>query len=184
MGAPATTETIAVGAPGLHFEGLRGVDGETHDLSDFSHAEVLAIVFISTGCPTVRAYENRLSDLQARFGPRGLQVVAVNANDPHLSPGDSLTRMTERARETGFDIPYLRDRDGQLARSLGAVCTPHAFLFDAERVLRYRGRVDDARLPENVTTRDLEAAVEDLLAGGEPHVAETEPFGCSIVWGR
>ncbi|HJP65568.1 MAG TPA: thioredoxin family protein [Actinomycetota bacterium] len=184
MGAPTTTEPIAVGAPGLHFEGLRGVDGAMHDLSEFSNAELLAIIFISTGCPTVRAYEDRLSELQAAFGHRGLQVVAVNANDPHLSPGDSLERMTERAQQTGFGIPYLRDNDGELARSLGAVCTPHAFLFDGSRVLRYRGRVDDARLPENVTTRDLQAAVEDLLAGRDPGVAETEPFGCSIVWGR
>ncbi len=109
-------------------------------------------------------------------------MVALNANDPHLSPGDSLPRMIERAQETNLDFPYLRDEGSELARAMGAVCTPHAFLFDEARVLRYRGRVDDARLPENVTVRDLEAAVEDLLAGRSPRVAETEPFGCSIVW--
>ena len=181
MGAPATTP-IAVGAPGPHFEGLWGVDGKAHSLEEYASARLLALVFISTGCPTVRAYEGRLNELQREFGPRGLQVVALNANDPHLSPGDSLPRMIERAQETNLDFPYLRDEGAELARALGAVCTPHAFLFDQGRVLRYRGRVDDARLPENVTVRDLEAAVEDLLAGRNPRIAETEPFGCSIVW--
>lgn len=182
MTAPTVTAPVAVGAPGPRFEGLWGVDGETHALEDYADARLLALVFISTGCPTVRAYEDRLNALQSWFGPRGLQVVGVNANNPHLSPGDSLSRMIERAEETGLGFPYLRDSDGDLARALGAVCTPHAFLFDQDRVLRYRGRVDDARLPENVTVRDLEAAVEDLLAGREPRVAQTEPFGCSIVW--
>ena len=182
MGAPATTATIAVGAPGPRFEGLRGVDGKTHAIEEYGRSRLLALVFISTGCPTVRANEGRLNDLQRRFGPNGLQVVALNANNPHLSPGDSLARMIERAGETELAFPYLRDEGGQLARALGAVCTPHAFLFDEARVLRYRGRVDDARLPENVTVRDLEAAVEDLLAGRDPRIAETNPFGCSIVW--
>ena len=110
-------------------------------------------------------------------------MIAINANNPHLSPGDSLSRMIERAEQTGprVPLPAGRRRDaGPGARA--RVCTPHAFLFDEDRILRYRGRVDDARLPENVTVRDLEAAVEDLLAGREPRVAETEPFGCSIVW--
>jgi hypothetical protein len=182
MGAPATTGPIAVGAPGPRFEGLWGVDGRTHAIEEYASSPLLALVFISTGCPTVRAYEDRLNDLQRRLGPRGLQVVAINANNPHLSPGDSLSRMIERAAETELAFPYLRDEGGALARALGAVCTPHAFLFDEARVLRYRGRVDDTRLPENVTVRDLEAAVEDLLAGWNPRLAETEPFGCSIVW--
>jgi hypothetical protein len=182
MGAPATTAPIAVGAPGPRFEGLWGVDGRLHALEDYSGARLLALVFISTGCPTVRAYEDRLNALQRRFGPRGLQVVALNANNPYLSPGDSPSRMVERAGETELAFPYLRDEGGELARALGAVCTPHAFLFDEARVLRYRGRVDDARLPENVTVRDLETAVEDLLAGRSPRTSETDPFGCSIVW--
>jgi thiol-disulfide isomerase/thioredoxin len=182
MGAPATNASIAVGAPGPRFEGLRGVDGRTHSVQEYANSDLLALVFISTGCPTVRAYEERLTDLQRRFGPRALQVVAINANNAHLSPGDSLARMIERATEAGLAFPYLKDDGGEVARALGAVCTPHAFLFDKERVLRYRGRVDDARLPENVTVRDLEAAVEDLLAGRAPRIAETEPFGCSIVW--
>ena len=182
MEAPAAAAPIAVGAPGPRFEGLWGVDGRAHSLEDYAGARLVALVFVSTGCPTVRAYEERLNALQRRFGPRGLQVVAVNANDPHLSPGDSLPRMIERAQQAGLTFPYLRDSGGRLARALGAVCTPHTFLLDEDRVLRYRGRVDDARLPENVTRRDLEAAVEDLLTGREPRIAETEPFGCSIMW--
>jgi hypothetical protein len=182
MGAPTTTSPIAVGAPGPSFEGLWGADGENHSLEDYSEARLLAVVFASNGCPTVRSYEDRLRSLQERFGPRGLQIVLVNANDPHLSPGDSLSQMIARAEATDLGLPYLRDADAELARALGAICTPHAFLLDEDRILRYRGRVDDARLPENVAVRDLEAAIEDLLAGRQVRVPETDPFGCAIVW--
>ena len=183
MGAPATTETIAVGAPGPVFDGLWGVDGRTYSMESFADRVLLAIVFVSNGCPTVREYRDRLEGLQERFGPEGLQIVLVNSNDPHLSPGDSLAGMIRRIEQTGLKLPYLRDRDGELAGAFGAICTPHAFLLDADRIVRYRGRIDDARLERNVTVSDLEGAIADVLSGLDPRVAETEPFGCSIVWG-
>jgi redoxin len=182
VGAPTVVTPTPVGAPGPSFEGLRGADGTTYSIDDFAYAQLLAIVFVSNGCPTVREYRGRLHALQDRFGGTGLQLVLVNANDPHLSPGDALSEMTRRALETGLPYPYLQDEGGHLARTLGAVCTPHAFLFDADRVLRYRGRIDDARLARNVTTRDLESAIESLTTGDAPAVAETDPFGCAIVW--
>jgi hypothetical protein len=139
-------------------------------------------VFTSNGCPTVRAYEDRLAEIQHCYADRGVQLVAVNANDPYLSPGDSYPAMVARARERGMPFPYLKDVGGEMASAYGAICTPHAFVLDDERRLRYRGRVDNARDPSRVTSPDLVNAIEDLLEGKDPAVAETLPFGCSIVW--
>ncbi len=176
------TTPIPLGAPGPSFEGLRGVDGGIYSSESFRDARLLVIIFVSNGCPTVREYRDRLNDLQRRFGAQGLQIALVNSNNPYLSPGDSLTEMVRRAEETDLRLPYLRDVDGALARALGAICTPHAFLLDADRVLRYRGRIDGARLAQNVTVHDLEDAIEDVLAGKKPAIAETDPFGCAVVW--
>jgi thiol-disulfide isomerase/thioredoxin len=161
---------------------LLSPDGRQLSLSSFAGAHVLAVVFISNGCPTVRAYEDRLADIQERYADRGVQLVAVNANNSHLSPGDAHEEMVRRAEDRRFPFPYLKDEDGALAQSLGAVCTPHVFLFDEVRSLRYQGRIDDARDPSRVTTSDLEDAVRALLEDRPVTNRVTEPFGCSIVW--
>ena len=164
-----------------HFQNLLGTDGLRYSLSSFAHARLLAVVFISNGCPTVRVYEDRLADIQRRYAQK-VQLVAVNANNPYLSPGDAYPEMVKRAQDRGFGFPYLKDEDGVLASTLGAVCTPHAFVFDQGRTLRYQGRVDDARDPARVTISDLDQTLRALLDGQALTDPVTEPFGCSIVW--
>ena len=178
----ATATGLEIGAPAPVSPQMLGVDGRLHTLEEYADANALVVVFIGNGCPTVRAYDDRLKDLDARYGAAGMQLVAVNANNAHLSPFDTHAAMVERAQAAGLPFPYLKDEDGSLARALGAVSTPHAFVFDADRRLRYSGRIDDARIAESVKTHDLQDAVEALLAGGPPAVETTEPFGCSIVW--
>jgi hypothetical protein len=90
--------------------------------------------------------------------------------------------MVLRVREKGFNFPYVKDEDRTVARTYGAVCTPHVFLLDEERKLRYKGRIDDSRNPERVTVSDLRNAIDDLLANRPLRVSETTPFGCSIIW--
>ena len=161
---------------------MLGVDGRTHTVDEFGDAEVLVVVFIGNGCPTVRAYEDRLKRLHEKYLEKGVQIVAVNSNNPHLSPFDTHAEMVARAREAGLPFPYLKDEDGSLARAFGAVSTPHAFVFDGDRRLRYRGRIDDARITESVTRLDVDEALGALLEGGRPPVEATDPFGCSIIW--
>jgi hypothetical protein len=161
---------------------LTGADGKRTSIAAFDDARLLAIIFVSNGCPTVRAYTERLNRIQRDYGPRGLRLVAVNSNNPYLSPPDAPAEVVKYAAERGLEFPYLKDENSGVARAVGAVCTPHVFLFDHDRRLRYRGRVDDARDPTRVTSRDLAAAIEDVLAGRSPAVEVTEPFGCAIVW--
>lgn len=179
----AATKNIDVESGAIPgFESLLATDGLRYSDSSFADARLLAVVFISNGCPTVRVYEDRLADIQHRYSDQGVQVVAVNANNPYLSPGDAYPEMVKRAKDRGFGFPYLKDEDGVLARSLGAVCTPHVFVFDQDRRLRYQGRVDDARDWAKVTSLDLEIALQTLLAGKPLTASATEPFGCAIVW--
>jgi hypothetical protein len=143
---------------------------------------VLAIIFVSNGCPTVKASEERLISTQEIYGVKGAQLVTINSNNPFLSPSDTYEEMKKRAKDRGFNFPYLKDEERSVARSFGAICTPHVFVLDHDRNLSYRGRIDDSRDPTKVTTRDLNNALEDLLEGKAVRTPETRPFGCSIVW--
>ncbi len=176
-----TVATLELGQHAPEFRDLLGVDGRRLALSAFEDAPLLVILFSCNGCPTVKASEDRMIALQEAYRSRGVQLVAINSNNSYLSPADTYAEMVKRAREKEFNFPYLKDDDGSVGRAYGAISTPHAFLFDRERRLRYKGRIDDSRDPARVTVRDLKNAVDDVLAGRPVRVPETVPFGCAIV---
>jgi peroxiredoxin len=172
--------TLPIGSAGPAFEDLLGTDGEGHGFTTLADRKALVLVFSSNRCPTAKAYATRLNALQREFGPRGVQIVALNANDPHLYPDESYGRMVERAAEDGYVFPYIVDEGQRVARAYGASCTFHVFLLDRNRRLRYEGRLDDSRIEARVTSPDLRNAVEEVLAGRPVRVAKTRPFGCSL----
>ncbi len=175
------SEQLKIGEKAPEFEGLLGVDGARYSLSSFSDKPFLTVIFSCNGCPTVKANEGRMIAIQNKSAPRGLRLVAINSNNPYLSPPDTYLEMVKRAEEKHFNFPYLKDEEGSVARKFGALTTPHVYLFDAERKLRYRGRIDETRDPARASYSDLENALGDLLAGKPVRVAETNPFGCAIV---
>src|SRR4029078_7394527 len=132
--------------------GLLGTDGRPHSLEDLVDREAVVLIFSSNRCPTAKAYGPRMNALQGEFGPRGVAIVAVNANDPHLYPDESYPRMIERAAEDGYTVPHVVDAGQRLARAYGATCTFHVFVLDRERRLRYQGRFANAREPRRVTS--------------------------------
>ncbi len=172
--------TLPIGARGPAFEELVGTDGERHGFSSVAERDVLVLVFSSNRCPTAKAYAERMNALQREYGPRGVQLLAVNSNDPHLYPDEDYARMVERAAEDRYAFPYVVDEGQQVAKAYGARCTFHVFVLDRGRRLRYEGRFDDSRLAARVTSHDLRNALDDLLAGREVGVATTRPFGCSL----
>ena len=172
---------LALGSEAPDFD-LPGVDGRKHSLASFSESPILVILFSCNHCPYVKAYEDRMVSIQGEYSSRGVQLVAINSNDEKAYPEDSFAQMVVRAREKGFNFPYLRDLDQAVVESYGAMCTPHVFAFDRERRLRYRGRIDDSRDPLGVKSPDLRNALDDLTAGREVRVPDTRPFGCSIKW--
>lgn len=190
---PPDARRLKIGDAAPEFS-LPGVDGKTWTLADFKDAPVLMVIFLSDHCPASHAAETRLLPLAAELKPRGLAVVAISPNDPHAMAiaelgyskySDSYEDMKLYARDRGFTFPYLYDGDTQkTAKAYGCLCTPHVFLFDRDRKLRYAGRLDDSRFAETNTvhTADARVAVEALLAGKPVPAETTRPFGCSTKW--
>jgi peroxiredoxin len=173
---------LKIGAKAPDFR-LPAVDGNTYGLESFSDAKLLIIAFTCNHCPYVQAYEDRIIALQNEFQEQGLQFVAINSNETKGYPEDSFENMIIRSEEIGFNFPYLRDDDQQVAKLFGAQCTPEFFLFDSERTLRYHGKFDDNwKDPNGVTNHDLKNAVQTLLAGKEIEKPENMAIGCSIKW--
>lgn len=182
---------LALGSPLPDFS-LPGVDGRTYTPADFSKAGVFVLVFTSNHCPTAQAYEGRLKQLVADYTPRGVAFLAVNPNHAaavrldemgYTDLGDTFDEMKERAAHDGFNFPYADDGPTQaLVARCGAEATPHVFIFDRDRRLRFQGRIDDSERESYARQHDTRDAIEALLAGREPAVAETKVFGCSIKW--
>ena len=162
---------------------LPGVDDKTHASSDFAEAEALTVIFSCNHCPYVRAWEDRMVQIQADYVDKGVRLVAINSNDPGKHPDDSFPAMKVRAQEKGFNFPYLHDETQEVARSYGAERTPEIFLFDKAGVLRYHGAIDDVYDdPHAVKAHYLRDALDAVLAGDAPPLAQTPPVGCTIKW--
>ncbi len=183
--------TLAIGAAAPDFD-LPGVDGRRYTLASFKDAKVLVLVFTANHCPTAQAYEGRIERLHADFASRGVAFALVSPNDPlalrldeqgYTDLGDTLADMKQRAKDRGWTMPYLYDGETQAtSRKYGPVATPHVFVFDAERRLRFAGRVDDNENLAKATTADARNAIEAVLAGRPAPVETTKVFGCSVKW--
>ena len=190
---PADMSELSIGDPAPDFD-LLGIDDQKHRLADYADAKILMIAFLSNHCPSSQGIEGRLKKFVAKYKDRGVQVVAINPNDPGaLRPdelgyskyNDTFPEMKLHAAEQGFNFPFLDDGGTQtVAKAYGCLATPHIFIFDGERKLRYKGRFDDSRYadPATVTSHDAINAVDALLEGKEIAVAETRPHGCSTKW--
>lgn len=182
---------LEIGAPAPDFD-LPGVDGKKHGLEDFSEAKILAVVFTCNHCPTAQAYEERIKKLARDYRGKGVALVAISPNDPkavrldelgYTDLGDSLEEMKLRAKAAKFDFPYLYDGDKQeVSRAFGPRATPHLFIFDEERKLRYSGRIDSTESGRDIKSHDARNALDALLAGKPVAVERTRSFGCSIKW--
>jgi len=187
---PPGFQTLEIGSQAPDFQ-LPGVDGKQYRLNDFTKAKLLLIVFTCNHCPTAQAYESRIMQLDADYKDKGVAVVAISPNDNaalrldelgYTDLGDSFEDMKLRASERGFKFPYLYDGETQkTALAYGVKATPHVFLFDQDRALRYVGRIDNSDV-RTVTSPDVRNAIEALLAGQPVPVEKTRTFGCSTKW--
>ena len=187
----AAAGTLEIGSPAPDFR-LPGVDGKTYSLADFRDAQILVVIFTCNHCPTAQAYEDRIKRLAADYRDKHVALVVISPNDAaavrldelgYSDLGDALEDMQLRAKDQAFNFPYLYDgADQQVSRAYGPVATPHVFVFDRDRKLRFVGRVDNSEKPERATTHDTRDAIEALLAGKPVPVERTKTFGCSIKW--
>ena len=182
---------LAIGAPAPAFN-LPGVDGRTYSLSDFAAGKALVVIFTAVHCPTAEVYETRIKTLVADYRDRGVAFVVIQPNSPkalrldemgYTDLGDSLEDMQERARHRAFNFPFLYDGETQaVSRLYGPTATPHVFVFDGERRLRYQGRVDSNPREAYAKVPDARHAIDAVLAGGRVPVETTPTVGCSIKW--
>ncbi len=189
--AEETPPTLALGSPAPDFN-LPGVDGRNWALKDFAQAKVLVVVFTAVHCPTAQYYEPRLQQIADDYRDKGVAVVAIMPNDPKsvrldelgwTDLSDSFDEMKIRARDRHYSFPYLYDGDTEMvSRAYGPAATPHVFVFDTARKLRYVGAIDDSERVQHVTKNYLRDALDALLAGKEPPVTKTKVVGCSVKW--
>ncbi|WP_161604665.1 redoxin domain-containing protein [Roseiconus nitratireducens] len=190
---PPGFQTLEIGDAAPDFT-LPGIDGRDWSLDDFSDGKILVVYFTSNHCPVCHAHDPRFMKLVREVEGRGVAVVAINPNSGDgLRPDelgyskydDSFEDMKPYAEEHGFTFPYLYDGETQVtAKRYGCLATPHVFVFDQQRKLRYKGRLDNSRYPDPATVESREArdAVLALLEGQPVPVAVTKPFGCSTKW--
>lgn len=171
-----------IGDPLIPFS-LPGVDGKQHSASDYNDKKALVIIFSCNHCPYVRAWEDRMIEIQRDYADQGVQLIAINSNDVKKYPADSFEKMQERARDKGFNFPYLFDESQEVASAYGAERTPEVFLFDQARTLQYHGSIDDNfEDPEGVQHHYLRDALDAILGGQTPRPAKTPAVGCTIKW--
>jgi peroxiredoxin len=187
---PPGFKTLAIGDKAPDFS-LPGVDGKNYSLADFAKAKVLVMVWTCNHCPTAQAYEARLEKLVNDYKDKGVALVAISPNDPvavrldelgFTDLTDSFADMKIRAKDHKYSYPYLFDGETQsTALSYGVLATPHVYVFDQERALRYVGRFDDSEV-KTVKSHDTINAVEAILAGKPVAVTKTRIIGCSTKW--
>jgi len=160
---------------------LMNVDGNMVSLSDYPDAKVYVVIFTCNTCPWAVKYEDRIIALSKSLSEKGYPLIAINPNDPAMKTGDSFVAMKERAEEKGFNFPYIFDKDQTVFPVYGATKTPHAYVLDKDRVVKYIGAIDDSpRDADAVEINYIENAIQAIENGTLPDPATTKAIGCSI----
>ncbi|MBL7806225.1 MAG: thioredoxin family protein [Saprospiraceae bacterium] len=160
---------------------LKNVDGEFVSLSDYQDAKGIIVIFTCNHCPFAQLYEQRIIELHKNFAPKGYPVVAINPNSPIVAPEDSYEKMQEHAKAKNYPFAYLFDEHQSVYPKFGATRTPHVFLLDETRAVRYIGAIDNnAEAPGPTTQRHVENAIHALMKGENPSPASTKSIGCTI----
>jgi thiol-disulfide isomerase/thioredoxin len=183
--------TLPIGSTAPNFA-LPGIDGKTHKLSEYASSKVLVIVFTCNHCPTAQLYEPRVEKLADDYRSKGVALVAIEPNNAnairldelgYTDVSDSLEDMKVRAAYRHFSYPYLYDGETQsVSLAYGPKATPHIFIFDKERKLRYEGHIDNNQRVTLATSFDARNAIDALLEGKPVPVEHTRVFGCSTKW--
>lgn len=179
---PVPNNSDNIGSDIIDFS-LKGIDDKFYSPDNFSDKDILVIIFICNHCPYVKAVIERIVSLQQKYKGRKVQFIGINPNDPVSYPEDSFGNMKHFAEEYKINFPYLTDETQEVAKKYGAVCTPDIYVYDEQRKLRYRGRIDDNWKDETkVISRDLDKAIDTLLQGKEIDFEQIPSIGCSIKW--
>jgi peroxiredoxin len=160
---------------------LKNVDGKMVSMADYKDAKGYVVIFTCNHCPYSIAYEDRINEINKKYAPLGYPVLAINPNDPSVSPGDSYEAMQERSKSKNFTFPYLYDEGQKVFPVYGATRTPHVFLLDKDLTVAYIGAIDNNHQDASAADEKyLEEAIEDLRADKQPDPNFTKAIGCTI----
>jgi peroxiredoxin len=174
--------TLNIGERAPDFN-LPATDGNTYRLNDFEDSQVLVVFFTCNHCPYVIGSDEVTRQTAEKFISRGVKFVGINSNSKQTYPEDDFPHMKQRMDEHQFPWLYLYDESQEIARTYGALRTPHFYIFDRERRLIYTGRsVDSPRDTSKMTVNDLERALKEHLSGNEISIPKTNPIGCNVKW--
>ena len=161
---------------------LDDTEGAPHTVPGDDRPPATVLLVTCNHCPYVIAWNPRLRAVAEDYAPRGVRILAINANDAERYPADSPAAMARFVRDQAWPIPYLYDESQEVARALDAQVTPHVFLLDADGLLRYRGAPDADHGDPSLDARWLRAALDAVLDGAQPANPETPARGCSVKW--
>lgn len=165
---------------------LKNIDGKILSMADYKDAKGLIVIFTCNHCPFSVAYEDRIIDLHKRYADKGYPVIAINPNDVKAQPDDSFDKMKERAKKKKFPFAYLHDETQEIAKRFGATRTPHVYVVskkETDFIVEYIGAIDDnSNEPQNVKTKYLENALNELIEGKAVSQNFTKAIGCTIKW--
>jgi peroxiredoxin len=174
--------TLRIGDKAPDFR-LQATDGKTYSLDDFKTSRTLVVFFTCNHCPFVTGSDEVTRVTALRFKDKGVAFIGINSNSENTYQEDDFDNMVKRMNEQRFPWVYVRDKSQDVARAYGALRTPHFFVFNKERRLAYTGRgVDNPRNTAEMTTNDLERALEEIVAGKPVSIPLTNPIGCNVKW--
>ena len=181
--ATSFTYSLKVGDKAPSFS-LINIDDKMVSLNDYSTKGAI-VIFSCNHCPYAKAYEDRIIELNAKY-KNDYPVIMINPNDATAYPEDSFENMKVRAKEKGFTFPYLHDETQVIAKSYGALKTPHVYLIEKKNnknIVQYIGAIDDNTYKANeVKIHYLEDAISSLEKGEKIKTTETKAIGCGIKW--
>ncbi|HXY57658.1 MAG TPA: thioredoxin family protein [Methylocystis sp.] len=179
----ASPTGIALGVPAIDFK-LPGTDGRTYTFDDVAGEKGTVIAFICNHCPYVIAVIDRLAADARTLKEDGIGFAAICSNDAANYPQDSFPNMQRFAKAHDFPFPYLHDESQAVAKAYGAVCTPDFFGYGRDRLLKYRGRLDEGRTtpPPKGARRELLEAMREIAATNGTRKNQLASIGCSIKW--
>jgi thiol-disulfide isomerase/thioredoxin len=182
---------LKIGSHAPDFD-LPGVDGKRHALKDYASSKVLVVIFSCNHCPVAEMYEDRIKQLWSDYRSKGVAIVVIMGNDPkaerlselgYTDVGDTFADMKIRATYRQLNYPYLYDGDTQsVTQKYGPTATPHVFIFDQQRILRYQGRIDSNPQEKLAVKHETRDAIDALLAGRAVAIQTTPVVGCSTKW--
>jgi peroxiredoxin len=165
---------------------LKNVDGKMVGLSDYKSSKGVIVIFDCNTCPYSKMYNDRIIALNKKYASKGFPVLAINANSPEISAGDSFEEMVEQAKRKNYDFPYLVDETQKVALAFGATNTPHVFVLQKEAdgfKVAYIGAIDNnARDGQSADKKYVEEAVDALIDGKTVATSKTKAIGCTIKW--